>query len=475
MKRVTVQRLRSAVVAGVVLALGSALVALAGPVEAARRPAPTALRATAGETSLTVRWHAVRRAPGYKVRWSSRHSMARSHLLATPVRRVVIGGLAPNTRYFVQVAVAARQGHGRRLGPWSRILARRTPSPACPTQGYLGDPTPAVPTRRPTDLRVATFNIRTIGLDAADHPEQRWFNRAARVTSFLLGAATTRNTATAPPDVIAVQEANQSYSHFAARCTNQLIDLRNRLDAGSGHHYEATSLSPSASVGTRILFDTTRLRLERSGSVLLASSDTTHPHLAWAVFQVRDGGQRFFFGSVHLVPNESANSLAVRNAEWDRLLALLADPGLTGGLPVVLGGDFNSPRSGALNQGTTNTSALTHLPLMYAAGVGDTLLGNLDPAVHDLTVSQARPQATANANCMTSNAFQVAQFCRHDAIDPDDPRIAQHHDYLFASNDLLVRKWENVVDLDAGDNWLGTIPSDHNLVRATLTLPGVTG
>jgi endonuclease/exonuclease/phosphatase family metal-dependent hydrolase len=469
MVQVSELRLRAVVTLGVVLVVASTLVAVAGPVQAARRPAPTALRATADQTSLTVRWHGVRRAPGYKVRWSVRHSMAGSHRLATPVRRVVIGGLAPDTRYFVQVAVAARKGHGRRLGPWSRVLARRTPSPPCPTQGYLGDPTPAVPTGQPTDLRVATFNIRTIGLDSAAAPEQRWFNRAGRVTSFLLGAATTRNAATAPPDVIAVQEANQSYSHFAASCTNQLIDLRNRLDAGSGHHYEATSLNPSASVGTRILFDTTRLRLERAGSTLLASSDTTHPHLAWAVFQMRDGGQRFFFGSVHLVPNESSNSLAVRNAEWDRLLALLADPGLTGGLPVVLGGDFNSPRSGALNT-TTNTSALTHLPLMYAAGVGDTLLGNLDPAVKDLSVKDARPKDTANANCMTSNAFVVAQFCR-----PDADGIAQHHDYLFASNPLPVKKWENVVDLDAGSNWLGTIPSDHNLVRATVSLPGVTG
>jgi hypothetical protein len=32
-----------------------------------------------------------------------------------------------------------------------------------------------------------------------------------------------------------------------------------------------------------------------------------------------------------------------------------------------------------------------------------------------------------------------------------------------------------VLDLDSANNWLGTIPSDHNLVRATLTLPGVTG
>jgi endonuclease/exonuclease/phosphatase family metal-dependent hydrolase len=391
--------------------------------------------------------------------------MKRSRHLATTRHRARIGGLAPNTRYYVQVAVAAHRGHGRRLGPWSRIIKRRTPAPPCPTQGALGSPTPAVPTGRPADLRVATFNIRTITLDSADHPEQRWRRRADRVAALLLGGQTTRNPATAPPEVIAVQEANQSYAKFDARCTNQLIDLRNRLNAGGARHYEATSLSPSASVGTRILFDTARLRLEAAGSVLLAPRTTTHPHLAWAVFQVRDGGQRFFFGSVHLVPQEDAGSNAVRDAEWNRLLALLADPALTRGLPVVLGGDFNSRRSD-----TTQPSALTHLPLMAGAGVGDSLLGDLDPADRELTVSQARPESTVNANCSSTNGFRLLQHC-----EKDPSRIGQQIDYLFASNVLPVLTWEVVLDLDDQGNWLGTIPSDHNLVRATVTLPGVTG
>jgi endonuclease/exonuclease/phosphatase family metal-dependent hydrolase len=460
-----VTRPRSVVTIGIVLALAAALLVVASPVEAARRPAPTALRATADQGSLAVRWRAVRKAPGYRVRWSERRSMKKSHHLATTRHRIRIDGLAPDTRYFVQVAVAKRKGHGRRIGPWSRILVRRTPPPPCPTVGDVGDPTPALPTGEPTDIRVATFNIRTITQNSPDFPEQRWGRRAGRVAALLLGAATTRNPASPPPDVIAVQEANQSYRKYSTRCTNQMIDLRNRLSAGAGRHYEATSLDPSTSVGTRILFDTTRLRLERSGSVLLAPAGTTHPHLAWAVFQARNGGQRFFFGSVHLVPNEAADSNLVRDAQWDRLLAVLADPALTEGLPVVLGGDFNSRRSAT----GANTSALTHLPQMAGAGVGDLLLGDLDPANRELDVSDARAQATANAHCRTFNGFRIAQRC-----DEVTTRIGQHIDYLFASNALPVRTWELVLDLDAQGNWLGTIPSDHNLVRATISLPAVT-
>jgi endonuclease/exonuclease/phosphatase family metal-dependent hydrolase len=458
---------RSVVAIGLAAVLAGAVVALAGPVEATRRPAPRAVKVVAGQSAVAVRWHKVRRAPGYRVRWSTHRSMAGSHKISTARHWVRIGGLTPSTRYFVQVAVAGRKGYGRRLGPWSRVVARRTLPPPCPSTGDLGDPTPAVPTGRPTELQVASFNIRTMALDSRDHPEQRWWNRRDRVAALLLGAATTRNAASPPPEVIAVQEANQSYTRFAGLCTNQLVDLRNRLNAAAGVRYEATSLSPSSSIGTRILFDTTRLRLERAGSVLLAAPSTTHPHLSWAVFQVRDGGQRFFFGSVHLVPNEDSNSHLVRDAEWDRLLEVLADPGLTERLPIVLGGDFNSPRSGA----GANTSAVTHLPRMYDAGFGDMLLGGLDPADRELQTSETRPQQPpANAECATMNFFLAAQRCEEDKT-----LVGQPIDYLFASNDLVVRGWQLVLDLDAQGNWLGTIPSDHNLLRATVTLPGSSG
>src|SRR4051795_9852934 len=165
---------RALTVTGLALALATAMLALTGPAQAASRPAPRALRATAYQTSLVVRWHAVRKAPGYRVRWSVRRSMAGSHHLAARTHRARITGLTSNTRYYLQVAVAARHGQGKRLGRWSRVLVRRTDPPPCPTRGNLGDPTPAVPTGRPTDVRVATFNIRTMTLDSADHPEQRW-------------------------------------------------------------------------------------------------------------------------------------------------------------------------------------------------------------------------------------------------------------------------------------------------------------
>jgi hypothetical protein len=132
----------------------------------------------------------------------------------------------------------------------------------------------------------------------------------------------------------------------------------------------------------------------------------------------------------------------------------------------VLGGDFNSSRSGS----GANLSARTYLPQMAAAGVADTLLGsNPKYADRPLADTEARPLATKNANCMSHNGFLVAQRC-------DDPGlIGQHIDYLFGTSTLTVKTWEQVLDLDPANNWLGTIPSDHNLIRATVTLPPQTG
>ena len=70
------QTRRHVLVVGIALAMVCALGVIADPAEAASRPAPRALRATAHQASLTVRWHAVRKAPGYRVRWSTRHSRA---------------------------------------------------------------------------------------------------------------------------------------------------------------------------------------------------------------------------------------------------------------------------------------------------------------------------------------------------------------------------------------------------------------
>jgi hypothetical protein len=45
-------------------------------------------------------------------------------------------------------------------------------------------------------------------------------------------------------------------------------------------------------------------------------------------------------------------------------------------------------------------------------------------------------------------------------------------DYIMVSKGISVPEWETVVKLDKDGNLDGIIPSDHNMIRATVVLPG---
>ena len=72
---------------------------------------------------------------------------------------------------------------------------------------------------------------------------------------------------------------------------------------------------------------------------------------------------------------------------------------------------------------------------------------------------------------MRGNIFSLNRWTRHLNHYASTNDIGQSIDYLFATNRLVVKRWQMVVD-DAGDFSLdGTIPSDHNLIKATIRLP----
>ena len=43
-------------------------------------------------------------------------------------------------------------------------------------------------------------------------------------------------------------------------------------------------------------------------------------------------------------------------------------------------------------------------------------------------------------------------------------------DYILTSR-MRVSEWETVAAMDANGSFIGRIPSDHNLIRATVYLP----
>ncbi|MCB0912167.1 MAG: fibronectin type III domain-containing protein, partial [Propionibacteriaceae bacterium] len=86
-------------------------------------PAPPAATEVAG-TGVALAWDAVEGAPGYRVRYSSRSSMAKSRYLRTTSPTAVVTGLARGTTYYVTVRVIDTDGTS--LSAYSERYSVRT-------------------------------------------------------------------------------------------------------------------------------------------------------------------------------------------------------------------------------------------------------------------------------------------------------------------------------------------------------------
>lgn len=68
------------------------------------------------------------------------------------------------------------------------------------------------------------------------------------------------------------------------------------------------------------------------------------------------------------------------------------------------------------------------------------------------------------ANCDSFNGYEAQPKCV-------DYAAANYLDYIWVSKGVKVPEWETVIKADSAGRFLGTIPSDHNMLRATTTLP----
>jgi len=305
----------------------------------------------------------------------------------------------------------------------------------------------------PHYLRVATWNVGGILTDGrGGAPHARWKTRRTVVVRQLLARAPVGQRGRAA-DVIALQEANSERKLPSGRTQyTDLVHLLNVHAIGRDHFRALTKNLHSKA--TRIAYNAHTVRLLQAGVVRWRAqeSNADGPRLmAWARFKHRSTGRRFLFASVHL---ETA-SKRVRERQWKELLRVV--PRLAHGRPVVVAGDFNSTRSQRGN------AAERFLPRMRKAGFGDAL-GQYGGGV--LKVRKARPHRLTRANFNSVNFYQ-----RRLGHSWNRRYVGQHVDYIFASNRLEVRGWSLVADLAPGGRKLeGVIPSDHNLIRATLVI-----
>jgi endonuclease/exonuclease/phosphatase family metal-dependent hydrolase len=476
-----------------------------GPAEAKKRTlaAPRSLHAlTTTPTTTTLDWKGVKGAKGYRIQYATSAAMTSPHYARFKASSGTLVHLDPQTRYYFRVR-AIDVSTGASLGPYSK-----GPVPSAVTKAFLGtttpptsagttpsggttpppdtsgtpattpttSPSPAQPTAPPTstptpgassgaaDVNVASFNLFGVNNDAKATGEMKvWRERRPAVVKQILDQQL---------DVVGLQEADQStiYASHLDFGETQYDDLKGALNAAGGHYAVTSEASyncarawstakcvytyQGASNSTRILYDTDTLEPVLTGSYkyehqTLGKFDR---YLAWGVFRVKATGGEFLFADTHL----DSYSAETRKGEWDELVTQLNK--LKNGRPVVSVGDFNTSK--------WDDYAATYLPKMKAAGYGDVL----DQHYRVSKSPAARPQHIVNAWIGSYNHFRrnVADFSYEDARD----KIGNNIDWVFASNNLTVKEWQTVVSYDPYSlDVQGVIPSDHNMVRATLSIP----
>ena len=322
-------------------------------------------------------------------------------------------------------------------------------------------------TAAPVDVRVGTFNIVTVSADQASGERRPWRERRGTVIAQIIGEGL---------DVVGVQEANQS-SIYGSRLVddvrNQYLDLRDGLNR-QGQAYQVSSVYPyncvkafssrgcryrnrAASGDNRILYNTRTMLLLHKGSYKYPHqvSGKNARYLAWGVFQAKATGQQMLFTTTHLDPYNRT----VRVAQWRDMIRKVN--ALKASRPVVVTGDFN----------TTKYSpwASSLLPAMSANGYGDALGQR-----YRTNPVSLRPQATHRVWINSFNNFRrdVRSYCYWDDRSSSEPRTGNGVDWIFASNNLTVKDFEVVSNLDESTGQVvGTIPSDHQMLRATISLP----
>jgi endonuclease/exonuclease/phosphatase family metal-dependent hydrolase len=320
----------------------------------------------------------------------------------------------------------------------------------------------AVSAAGPVDVRVAGFNVQSVGVDKTVGERRPWKQRRGTVMAQILREGT---------DVIGLQELNPSNT-FRSRLvdgSNQMFDLRNGLNRRGGHFalnsdaavdclnpttgYHCRYRNRGASHNERILYNTSTLTLMHRGFVKYSRQSTSSRNMgmAWVILRSKLNGSSFLFTSTHLDPPNRV----VRVAQWKQMIANIKR--IRGNLPVVSVGDFNTQKF--------DTITRTMLPAMRNAGVGDVL--NQQFRVNPSTGVRAESRVNAWINSNNRDSRNVRGY----SYPGDHSKTGNSIDYIFASNNTRVKEFKMVIDYDPNTLQVtGTIPSDHNMLAATVVL-----
>jgi endonuclease/exonuclease/phosphatase family metal-dependent hydrolase len=448
------------------LAVGLVLAVLLGgpPTRAEAATAkPAGLGAAAvNQTSATVSWKKVAKAPAYKVKYSASKKWKKPRYVRSTTTSATLTGLRASTTYYVKVK--ATKTSGKSLSGYSKTVKVKT-SAAGQTV-----PVPVEPgTGGSAELRVASYNVTCDKCFDGQPNELHWKDRRAAVAASIKAQDL---------DVIGVQEAGQGWLKDESGNKidlSQFEDLRNALGSPwtltNAHRNNCVkSKTPSscvykdqgASDGDRILYDATRVTMLEAGSKLLPNvGGKNDRYVTWARLQQRSTGKQFMFASTHLEPAKDkggAGALYQNRRDQAKVVAQTVAQHNPGGLPAFVVGDLNSSRF-------PHDYSPTNAPydVLTAAGYVDPLGAAWRTTK---TAPGALVQHRVNTWLNSFNGFDRTVSRKAGWVN------GSYIDYIMVSRGVQVPEWETVAHLGKDGNLEGIIPSDHNMLRATVVLPG---
>jgi len=378
----------------------------------ARYPAPAPVVALTSDTSTSVSasWEKVSPASEYELQLTDTESGKTLKTVTTDELDKTVSKLEPDTGYTARVR--ALDGSGNPVSAWS--------APGeIDTVGQL-------------PLKVASYNIKCANCSGG----ASWSRRRAAVANTILGQM---------PDVLGLQEASQG--RMKGRRVSQFRDLLNLL----GGPYRVTNGYPSASGAVRIFYNSDTVELVDQGARKLprSSSSNQQRYLSWAIFKQKKTGTVFLFGDTHLEPGKKYGNLRQRQART--IVNTLKAVG--GDLPTIVVGDLNSYRW--MSGGNKPYDVLVRAGYKDPLGMTFRSRGRSAPG--------AFVENRINTSFSSYNDFK-RRAARLSHLN------GTYLDYILVTP-MRVSEWETVVRVDSRGRFIGTIPSDHNLVRATVWLP----
>lgn len=373
-------------------------------------PAPVVSLKSSTSTSITATWARVTSSATYETRIGKKAD-ALSYAESVDGRRTTFTKLARATEYYI--SVRAVDASGAALTAWSDPVAYSTP--------------------KDLPLRVGSYNIH----NSTKSKGHSWSSRRTAVASTILGQ---------DADVVGLQEAG---AKVPGRGTRQYKDLLNLLGA---NWRVTTTAQRNGPMGDRIIYDSSKVVLLSQGYQRLAGSNRFGDwrFVVWATFRQKSTGKKFFFVDTHLVPFRSKARYLARKQEARQLVSIVKARN-SANLPTIIVGDFNS----------TKFRKPDNAPFKVITGAG-----YIDP-LDNIDGWRGGPRGIAESR-IRANLFTANQWRLHAPRGRYSTGLML--DQIFVTP-MRVSEWETVAKLDSSGRFIGTIPSDHNMIRATVHLP----